>query len=327
MDIIFIRTIEFGIAFLLIFAPALSLASKGFAKAYISVLLVVLCYVLSFRDAEYNSDTLNYINWFDSTRGMTLIESFVIKLEPVHFLLINVSPNFTVWLLLENFLILSIVIYILRRQSIGYVMVMIGFTLPLLSSSFRYVLGLLFVIFIYERFKGRKFVNFISAFSGFVHTSMFVGTYIIRIPLWLKVLIPIVVYALLYFVINYMDRFEVETGDSDVAIVGVRGLLVFVALYLYYWARFLGSKNSIVIGRDYLVLMVAFFISANLFFPMANRWINLVCMLFMSDLDHKCRKYGADSRGVLFFSVLYPFMIAPFLIYNFNIIYFLAEAG
>jgi hypothetical protein len=327
MDSILIRIIEFSVALLLFFAPALSLASKGFAKSYISVMLVVLCCVLSFRGAEYNSDTFHYFNWFDYARGMTLIESFVIKLEPVHFLLINVSPNFTVWILLENFLILSMVIYLLRRQSIGYVMVMIGFTLPLLSSSFRYVLGLLLVIFIYERFKGWKFINIISVFSGLAHTSMFVGTYIIRIPFWMKFLIPIGVYALFYFVINYMDRFEVNASDSDGVIVGVRGALVFVALYLYYGVRFRGAKNSIAFGLDYLVLIVAFFISANLFFPMANRWINLACLLFMSDLDLMCIRYGADSKGVLFFSILYLFMIAPFLIYNFNIIYFLAEAG
>ena len=75
---------------------------------------------------------------------------FLMKLEPLHFLLANMASSFNDWLLFEMLIMFLFLAQLLKKKSMVMVALVLGATMPLISSSFRFALGLTVTSFLYD---------------------------------------------------------------------------------------------------------------------------------------------------------------------------------
>jgi hypothetical protein len=78
------------------------------------------------------------------------------KLEPSHFLLAKIAYSFNGWLLLESLLMILLLIQLLKNKSLLIVALVLWVALPLMSSSFRFALGLTLTLCAYDYLTRKK---------------------------------------------------------------------------------------------------------------------------------------------------------------------------
>src|SRR5262249_49170071 len=134
---------------LLVFASG-HMLKKRISKAAVLALVAVQILVVTFRPAEYNSDTWNYSAYIDAlseTRGVEFL--LLTKLEPLHLLLAAIARDFRVWLILDACVALGLMFLIVRRvERIETLAIVIGTSLPLMSSSIRFAISLMAVAWV-----------------------------------------------------------------------------------------------------------------------------------------------------------------------------------
>lgn len=313
-----IRIVEFLAPLFVGFSFLFSMYSKNLARYLFYISFFTFLFFISFRSELYNTDTGNYYAWFDFSKSHTLAEIFIAKLEPIHILFVKISSNIYLWFLIESLSIFVLYFLVSKNLSVGNSLIVLGIAIPLVSSSFRYVLGLLLVGFFFQLNKLYKTSNLYSIFAGFGHSSMFLGSYMYKLNWFFALFIPFFIYLLNYFVINYMDRFNDEIFEGY---VGFRAIIVFVLIYLYYLVRvgYRGffRENSLVYPFIFLIL----FVSSNLIFPMANRWLYMLIILFVIDCNQNYFRQSSDVIGLIFSIIVYSFLVSPFIFYNAGVLF------
>lgn len=293
------------------------LRGKGL-KFALNISFAVFLIICSFRSEEYNSDTQNYFVWFDFVKQSSFMESFVAKMEPLHIIYINFSNDVLGWFLLENISILVISALISRRISAGLYSILISFELTLITSSFRYVLGVLFLVLIDVYFSRLKYLKLFSIFSGFVHSSAYVGLFFKKINYFIILVTPMAIYSLYIFLITYMDRIDV---DAEMGLSGFKVLIVFFIIFVLSHSTIIRARWIQMDLNRYFVLMIFLFIVANTFFSMANRWMYICLFIFLLSLESNHPNFFRHTIGRIGYVISSLLIIAPMLAYNYSIIF------
>lgn len=269
---------------------------------------------VSQRPINYNTDTTNYFVYFSNIAGVGILEMFLMKLEPLHILLASIASSFNDWLLLELLIMFLFLAQLLKKKSMVMVAVILGATLPLMSSSFRFALGLTFTLFFYDYFS-RKRIGYwmLAPIGGLGHISMIAAPLLIRLSK-LSLLLPIAFLFAISIFPELQDR-VIGTGGIGAlsAWVGLKTLCVFFLLYLFYlkYSKYTLAKHTRWF-REYAILMIFLFFTANLIFEMANRWMIFVLLIFVIRASQLPMTYGNYSyinsiaAGFFFFILSFP---------------------
>lgn len=285
----------------------------GRRRSKILIYIVVFAWLIfiSQRSVDYNSDTTNYYAYFSNMAGVGIVDMFLMKLEPLHFLLANMASSFNDWLLLESLLMFLLLVKLLKNKSMVMVALVLGATLPLMSSSFRFALGLTFSLWFYD-YLSRKSVGYwlLAPIGALGHISMGVAPFLIRLSK-LSLLLPIV---FLFAVSMFPELGDRVIGTGGIGTlsgwVGVKTLGVFFLLYLFYLKYTVNfpTKHT---GwfHEYAILMIILFFAANLIFGMANRWMIFVLLIFairasQLPLAYRNNSYKNVIPSAFFFSIL-----------------------
>lgn len=266
---------------------------------------------ISQRSINYNSDTANYYEYFSNMAGVGIWEMFLMKLEPLHFLLANMASSFNDWLLLESLLMFLLLVKLLKNKSMVMVALILGVNLPLMSSSFRFAIGLSFTLWLYDYLSRKKVGYWLLAPIGALgHISMGVAPFLIRLSK-LSLLLPML---FLFSVLMFPELKDRVIGTGHIGAisgwVGIKTLGVFFMLYLFY-LKYTVNFRAIHAGwvHSYAFLMLILFIFSNLAFGMANRWMIFVLLIFAIrasslPLAHPNSSYKNVIASAFFFSIL-----------------------
>lgn len=274
-----------SISILIFAAPLLG---QMLTKILVLNVVVIWLFLVSHRAEGYNTDTSNYVEYFSNVAEYGVVEMFLIKLEPLHFLLANVAASFTEWQILESLSIFLLLVQLLKDKSLIVVALVLGASLPLMSSSFRFAVGLILCLCFYDLFLRRNKLFWLLAPIGAMgHISMVVAPFLIRLSK-ISLIVPIMFLLVVSIFPQLADRFF-GTGSIGALSgwVGVKTLSVFFLLYFFLYANICKSRAKCRrFSYEYVILMVALFVAANSYFEMANRWMIFVLLVFALKASH-----------------------------------------
>lgn len=268
-------------------------------------------FFVSHRAEDYNSDTSNYVGYFSNIAEYSVVEMFLIKLEPFHFLLANVASSFTGWQILESLSIFLLLVQLLKDKSLIVVALVLGASLPLMSSSFRFAVGLILCLCFYDLFlRKNKLFWLLAPIGAMGHISMMVAPFLIRLSK-ISLVVPIMFLFAVSIFPQFADRFF---GSGSIGVlsgwVGVKTLSVFFLLYFFLHEN-ISKLNAECnrFSREYVIIMIALFIGANSYFEMANRWMIFVLLVFALKASHlrvisRRNSFANAMAASFFFSIL-----------------------
>lgn len=287
--------------------------SRYFHHALLFMISVYLL-AISMRSDLYNTDTANYHIYFEAVRSQSIIESLLTKIEPVHYVIINISNSFAEWIVIEYLIYLIVLALLMRNKSITTVALIVGCTLPLMSSSFRFAIGLVFCAYTYSIFIKYKNMSILSGLvGGLFHVSLFAAPLITRFSLSLIIFVLIAV-GLLSYSPWFIERTS-ATGDIGLlSLVGVKTIIVAFVQFIYY--RICCDKNLfsdwILEMYSYVVGMVVLFVFANMYLQVANRWMILSMVLFAVRSDQaKSHSKANNILESLFGFIMFAMLTFP----------------
>jgi hypothetical protein len=287
------------------------IVKKRLVRVTVFVLSAAQIILVSLRPAEYNSDTRaysGYLHVLADAKGTELL--FLTKFEPLHLLLAVVAENLRVWLLLEALIGMWLVWELIRRTERPETLaVVLGTTLPLMSSSVRFAISLLAISWVLLVFHGNrsKFIA-LSAIGGMTHVSMAVSGLIERRRWVLTWLLLGAFFAVAYAVSSILLRAGVSENARP---TGTRTFVCLLSLLIYLRAVLPSYRPRF--RSDVLSALGIFALSA-LFFPLVNRWLVLLLIVVAVQSDEGLDRARVPRRiGSLFAFFLYCMLLVPFL--------------
>lgn len=308
--------VEFIVPALLVLVFATGhILKKVIVKRMIFVLAAAQVLVVSLRPAEYNSDTWNYSGYLDALADAHGMEFLLLtKFEPLHLLLAAVARDFRFWLMLEALVALGLLWGIIRRtERLETLAIVIGTTLPLMSSSVRFAISLLFVSYVLLVFRQRRFGRFtaLSLMGGSTHAANAIAGVLQKRRWILTWAMLAAFFVVAYAVASILERAGVSE-DTDARPTGIRSFACLLGLMLYLRA-FVPSYRRYRFRSDLLSGLGIFFLSA-LFFPVINRWLILLLVIIASESDAVLDDARVPRRvGHLAASIVYAALLVPFL--------------
>lgn len=306
--------------FLLTIAVAFILLMALFVNRkfiYISILITIFIYqvIISSRTVEYNSDTANYFQYFNGIGLYSVIEAMVIKIEPFHYYLMVLSPTFSKWLLLESLIYFLLLVLLLKNKSLVTSGLIMGATLPLMSSSLRFSIGLMICSLIYSALIKTKYASFLSGvIGGGAHISMLAAPLVVKST---KIQILFIITFTIFLNISPWFIARLSSDGEIGTISGFVGLKTLAASVIFYLHAKLNYRNVITkegsfelfshIASTFILCIFASFV-----FQMANRWMILSLLLFAIKFDSDKRfKLKKGYYDPIFGSLLFSLMALP----------------
>jgi hypothetical protein len=282
---------------------------------------IVISYlsVLPLRPVEYNSDTERYWSYFLVARQTDdLVQLVLSKLEPVHLVTSLIAPTFELWLLLESFLYASLLFALSRRiKSPEGLAILIGVTLPLMSSSFRFAVGLLLCCTVFAYMRGRKHRWLpISIGGGMGHAVLIVAPLVVRRSAVALIAIVLVFFIAIQLIPELGARATLEEEEPP----GVAGIRTFLAIVIVMAYHKLATQNAdrAALGLEFsrlrsLLFGVCLMLLVNLQLYLLNRWLVLLLALLAIELFQRDELIRVSKAGRAIFSgLLFMFLVLPF---------------
>ncbi len=295
---------------LILFSGITSQRSSKFLIFFFSFVWLIF---ISQRPVAYNTDTTNYYVYFSNMEGIGIFEMFLMKLEPLHLLLANLAFSFNGWLLLESIIIFLLLVQLLKNKSMVIVGLVLGVALPLISSAFRFALGLILALYFYDNFtRKKKGYWLLGPIGALGHISMGAAPLLIGLSR-LSLVLPITFIFAVSLFPELRDRVMGTAGIGSLSgWVGVKTLGVFLLLYLYYIRKNLNTPSKYTNWfHEYAILMVVLFFSSNLLFEMVNRWMLFVLLIFAMRASEVTLSYenysGKNAMAAAFFFFILSF--------------------
>lgn len=152
---------------------ALATKLKG-SQFFTGILVLIYVFFISTRNIDYNSDTLMYY-CAHFKNNLTIFESFVKRLEPTHWFIANSVADFNHWLAVSGFIYTLLIVFLLFKANFYFFSLILGISLPIMSSSFR--LGLSYAVFGVLTYVFRKKIK-TFIFPVIATTSLFHSMYV-----------------------------------------------------------------------------------------------------------------------------------------------------
>ena len=266
------------------------------------------------RPAEYNSDTWNYSGYVEalsSAAGFDILQ--LTKFEPFHLLLAVVASDFRLWLLLEAMTAIFLLrILIWRTRRLETLAVVIGCSLPLMSSSLRFAIGLLAVacaLLVWPHDRWRLWV--LTAVGAVTHASLAVAGILQRRQWVMAAGLLLLFFAATLVDVSILERAGV-TEDTEIRPTGIRTFACLLALMAYLRWR-LPSYRKGSFSSD-LISALGVLVLSLMFFPVVNRWLILMLIIVAVDSDAALaatrtpRRFGSRAAVLLYATLLVPFL-------------------
>jgi hypothetical protein len=285
---------------------------KRIIKSMIFALAVTHIVLVSFRPDGYNSDTWNYSGYLEALTDAQGMEFLLLtKFEPLHLALAAVAQDFRLWLVLEGLVAIGLLAAIIRRaQRLETIAIVVGLSLPLMSSSVRFAISLMaaaYVLLVFRQSRA-KFVA-LTAAGGFTHISLFITGVLEKRKWWLTWGLLTAFFFVAYVISSILERAGV--GD-EAKPTGMRTFACLLCLLMYLrWVlpeyRRVGFTSDILSG-------FAIFLMSFLFFPVVNRWIILLLLIVAVEADAPLDRAHIPRRlGRLVALLIYGALVVPFL--------------
>jgi hypothetical protein len=314
-----ILTIEFLVPCLLVLVFASGhVLKKRIVKTLIFSLATSELILVSFRPDDYNSDTLNYVNYIDALTNASGMEFLLLtKFEPMHLLLAAIARDFRLWVALEDAVAIGLLVILIRQtKRIETLAVVLGCSLPLWSSSLRFSVGLLAVaatLAVYRRRRGRLLLTTIV--GSITHASLAVAGVFQRRKWTITFCVLLAFVAVAFVYSSILERAGVSE-DTEFRPAGFRSFASLIGLMLYlrayvpaYRRRYFSSDTLSTLG---------IFVLSTLFFPVINRWLILLMIIVAVDADALLdaakvpRRVGAVAALLLFGALVVPFFLLTY---------------
>jgi hypothetical protein len=289
---------------------------RSAAKAAVIFFVVVQLFALAARPSDYNSDTSNYFGYLDliaNTEGLELL--LLTKFEPLHLLMAVGTGDFRDWLRVEGLACAALALgLVVKSRRLETIAVVLGSALPLYSSSLRFCLGVLLVALLALHLReGRARLIGLSLAGAGSHVSLAVAGIFSRSRIWVVLLVLVAFGVFAAFDPALLERAG-ASEDNEVRATGVRALIPFIILLLLCWRRHIGGEIPLAAyaGSALLVLLATI-----TFFPLLNRWLTVLLILFATDLDRlwpRTRRHYARSGEIASALLLYACLVIPLLL-------------
>ena len=291
---------------LLIFA---TFASRAFlpTSAIKSILIIeVLVYsiIVAARPFDYNSDTKNYFGYRQLFIDLEYSELILAtKFEPLHLALINLSPNFQWWLILESAIYFSLFIVVCQTvKRLETIAIILGCSLPLLSSSVRFAVAVMCVAAALQRLRGVRWkLGMLTIIGGASHVIMLAtGLFERR-----KLIIIIFVAIVLFFIVPNSESLVERSGlaDDNTGFHGLRTagtLLLFSAYLTHLFPKYKKDYLWIDIVSTLILLVVA-----SAYLPTVNRLMIVLLIVMTESLETLSPRSQKLSKHQCLFSTLF----------------------
>jgi hypothetical protein len=292
-------------------AVFLSIFNTKLAKIVLLLLVAGFLVVISFRTPDYNLDVFYYSRMFNSW-PLGLFESWIVKLEPLHFYLRLISPTFNFWLAIESCVFFTLYFMFSLRSNFPALLFLGSVSLPLMSSSFRFAIAIVLVSYIMLRVK-----NYLLAavLGGTSHLVAF-AVYVKKSPVLFLFFIPFVLVTVSYLPAAIIERMP-GFGVLHWAPSGIRSGLAYI--YIIYFYKFFYKSGG---TRSEVFLVILLVLIASTVSALLNRVLIISLACFIATQPTHLIRFSFDRRLAHMLSMLLywiAFVVAPGLMLFWNI--------
>lgn len=321
-DIIFyleMRLIIFELIVIALWVVFSRIPVKGLLLISVSALIIIG----SLRPDNYNSDTINYASYVTSlsVEKRSAIY-FITKLEPFHIFLIDLTRDFSKWLIVEGAIALIVLFLFYRRvnRSEPFILVCAFFT-TLFTSSMRFSIALIvFAVLLTWRSRSSLYLAAMSAIAGCFHGVMLVtGPFASRLK-WIPLVFPGAIFILA--MLSTETRNRIASDLSDVKSIGLKSFAAFLMVSAYSWYKSKEYRAERA-AWDFFGFTAIFLVTA-LFFPGLNRIIIIGAILIAMELDRHRVTLRSDSYLdrtailLIFGMITIPYLMLTPDLYRYN---------
>ena len=298
------EVIYFFAVFLAIF---INYFNKKLGRYILNVLTLFFLIIISFRLPNYNLDAYYYSLMFENW-NFGLLQSWLIKLEPIHFILRNLSPTLTIWFLTEGILFFLAFIYFTKRVDFSASIFMSSITVTLASSSFRFSLSLVLIGCIFLKTRSYTITAFLVASSHL--TSLFIFfkknlfLLLLVLSLWLlgaSVFLPVAISERLD---SNLKLLEWETSGLK---------LVIQFFFVLFFFKKVSLIRELKLSRE-IFIAITLFVMASIISGILNRAISMCLAVLIAEYgSHSARRTEKNKLNNLIFLAIYwfVFVIGP----------------
>lgn len=303
--------IEFKFSLELIFFCVLYLGlftfiiHRAVAKWFFVTTVSCFYILFSFRSSLYNLDNYYYNIIFDSYE-VSVWQSWLIKLEPLHYLLRKSASSFNTWLLYESFLFIILTIILMKRAGFIVTVLISSFSLPLYTSSFRFSLAAIIIAVAITFLKNRFMIAAIGSSSHLV--SLFVP--LKRYPFVLLVVVLSLIFFRAYLPSEILARMP-SYSQLEFKLDGIKTLLHVIAILTII--KILNVNNYLYVRREVFIILILFSLTT-LLSDLFNRALIISSILLVAESNLKSveRNKLARINAVLLLQFLWlVFVISP----------------
>lgn len=272
--------------------------------------IIVSCFyiVFSLRSPKYNLDNYYYNQMFDNY-DLSVLLSWLVKLEPLHYFLRGISSSFNAWLFFEAIIFILCAYSLLRRVGFVNSILVHSFSLPLYTSSFRFSLAILIISVFSTFFRRDIIIAFFGSLSHLISLSLIIRKY------------PLLLGASVFLTFLFPDFIPIQIRarmpdftELSFNFGGVKTLLHVLTIAVFL--RFLKAKKILpqrIELMTYAVLYALTILVSTLF----NRALIVAAVTILLESDIRTKQVQIKSRfNTIFFVQLVwlIFVIGPSLL-------------
>lgn len=259
-----------------------SILKHTVTKYSLNTIVFIYLSIVAMRQTSYNTDTYNYSRYVELIKNQALIESISnLKIEPLHLALIKISENINIWLILEgSVFVLLYFVFSKISKKIESNAIILGLTLPLVSSSIRFSVGLMAIAVAILYVKKYRLIYF-TIIGAATHGVLSVSFFFLNRKIVPIVLIMLFVIMSIYFFDNLSERAGIDytqrTSGAKTAIVAMC-----ISIYIYVYSQSCRVKNLL---TDLFLISFLFLISSFISNSL-NRFIILYLLMMISSIEN-----------------------------------------
>ena len=289
------------------FAIFINYFDKRLGRYTLNLFTLFFLAIISLRLADYNLDVYYYSQMFDKW-NFGLLQSWLIKLEPIHFILRNLSPSLTIWFLAEGLLFFLSFVFFTKRVDFSSSIFMSSITVTLASSSFRFSLCLVLIGCFFLKTRSYTITAILAASSHL--TSLFIF-FRKKLFILLSILLSLHLGAIEFLPVAISQRLGSNLNLLEWETSGLK--LVMQYLFIIFFFKKVSLIKELNSSRE-MYIAITLFVMASTVSDILNRAISVIIAVLIAEYG-SCGVSCTDKNKLnnLFFLTIYwfVFVIAP----------------